>query len=94
VIHAEIALGHELFNISVAERKPEIAPNTKNDNRGFELASFEQCSSPSSHCSQAYQIDLGALQHSRLKPKSMFQNFRRRLDFSCAISAFTTFAVA
>jgi hypothetical protein len=63
VIHAQVALSHQLFNVSVAERKPEIATDTKDDDRGFKLSSFEQRRSLSSHASQAYQIGSAALQH-------------------------------
>jgi hypothetical protein len=42
VIHADVTPGRELLNISVAEPKPEIATDTKDEDRRFKLPSFEQ----------------------------------------------------
>src|SRR5688572_25202814 len=43
VIHAEIALGHQLFHVAQAEAKPEIATDTENDNVRFEMSALKQC---------------------------------------------------
>jgi hypothetical protein len=41
VVHSETALGHDLFQIPLAERISQIPPYTQNDDHGFEVPPTE-----------------------------------------------------
>jgi hypothetical protein len=41
MIHAQIPLGHEFFQIPIAERVPQIPTDTDNDDFRFKVSSFE-----------------------------------------------------
>ena len=43
VIHAEVALRHDLFEVSQAQAEPEIPPDAQDDDLRFEMSSLEQC---------------------------------------------------
>ena len=49
MIHALIPFRHELFQVPIAERVPEIPTDTNDDHLCLEVSSFEQCWSPCSH---------------------------------------------
>src|SRR5215471_14262044 len=42
MIDREVPLCHDLLEISIAEREPEVPADAQNDNLGFEVSSFEQ----------------------------------------------------
>ena len=43
VIHAEVTLSHEFFQVPITEGKPKIIADTQDDDFGFEMSSLEQC---------------------------------------------------
>jgi len=67
VIDAKVSLGHDFFQISEAEPKPEIPPDTQNDDLGFKMSSFEQRWPVPIHEPRAYQTVSPSLQHFRLR---------------------------
>ena len=55
VIDAEIPFGHELLEITQAERISKIASDTENDDFTFKMPSLEQCRARLRHGPPAYQ---------------------------------------
>jgi hypothetical protein len=63
VIHAQVPLGHDFFQVSKAEAEPEIPTDAQGDDLGFEMSSLELRWPVPSHTSQAYQTRSTALQY-------------------------------
>src|SRR5207248_10740977 len=61
------ACGHDFFQVSEAEPKPEIPPDTQNYDVGFKMSSFEQRWPVPMHQPRAYQTVSPFLQHFHLE---------------------------
>jgi hypothetical protein len=63
VIHTEVPLSHDLFQLSKAERIPQVPTNTQHDDLSFEVSSFEQRWLLPRYAAEDYQTAPSELQH-------------------------------
>ena len=56
VIHAEVALRHDFFQIPQAEAEPEIPPDAQDDDLGFKMPSLKQRWPVPSHAVQSVSV--------------------------------------